>query len=160
MCTSIYSQTARQSFPSLVRLHASLRHSAHSLSLSQSISPSEPLLCESLSRAMSYLSGDNAKTIHAGQTKKGCQPMLKFIPTNIITGGKKKEEDGDTSVKKRGGIIKSGKGFWRRRRGGGEEETPHTLARERSHSGQMLLHVGLLWGLGCLLHSAEGNQDS
>lgn len=40
------------------------------LSLSQSMSPSQPPSSESLIRAVSYLSGDNAKTIHAGQTKK------------------------------------------------------------------------------------------
>lgn len=38
----------------------------------------------------------------------------------------------------------------------------HTLsfARERNHSGQTLLHVGPSQGLRCLLHTAEGNQNS
>lgn len=137
---------------------------------SQSMSPSQPPQSESFILAFSYLSGDNAKTIHAGQTKRSSQPMLKFITTNIINGGQKSSEmeKKDTSVKMRGGISKS---CWRRekkkggRRGGRKHTTlthilSHTLARERCHGGQTLLHVGLLWGLGCLLHNAEGNQDS
>lgn len=65
--------------------------------------------------------------------KRSSQLMLKFITTNITTGGEKagRWRKKDTSVKRRGGKIKTGRGCWRRRGGGEEEERTHTHIHTR-----------------------------
>lgn len=83
----------------------------HILSLSQSMSSplwsSESFIC---AVSLTLVVTMQRQSILARQ-KRSSQPMLKFIPTNITTGGKKKQKDGekDTNVKKPGGKIKKGR---------------------------------------------------